>query len=276
MQHVGDLGVGHQGGVGVLDGLVAEARGHGGEGLAAGRDGAEAAVVAGDEVARAGEGLEGLGPELLLGPAHELAVADHVRGDPSQAGLDDVGVDGLDVVHLAGTEDGSEGIAEHLGVALGADLDALAVLEVEDHQGGAVDDDGVGAAEALRDVLRQAELLLHEKDGLRVGVPGLEVLLIDEAAVVVEDGVEHLPGVEPLGDRFVDGLPEVFAVAGDAGLLALGYGIGELELGEELVIPDGPVGVQGGQQEGLRHRVGDGALTGVGGLLAGDLRLQPG
>ena len=165
--------------------------------------------------------------------------------------------------------------AFHLGVVPGADLDAFAVLEVVNGEGVVVDDHGVAGSEALRDVFAELELLLDEQHGVRVVDPGLQEVVVNKAAVIVGDGGHHLPGVQVLRLCVIDGLAERGEDVGELAAFAGGVE-GHLEFLHEVGGPASPALLEGDGQQGLGHAVGDGAFLRVGGVLAGDLRLQPG
>ena len=232
-------------------------------------------MLAGDVVAFADVGHHRVGLEVVLGPVHQLVGGQRVDGHPLQPGLDDDHRHLLDVVELGGSEVGAQGVAAHLRVALGGHLDALSVLEVVDAEAAAVDDDGVAGAEAFRDVLGELELGLHQEHGLGVAVLRVEEVLPDDPAVVLGDDGEHLPGVEPEVLRLLD--PETESL----GLLPCdravfpfvggGKEVGHAELVHVVLAPLVPVLLQRGEEEALRHGVGDGALAGEDGVLLREL-----
>ena len=94
------------------------------------------------------------------------------RTDPAQSRLDYGHPHLIDAVAVSWPEAGTKSVAQHLCVALGIDLDALAVLEVIDLESAyAVDvvhQHCIGGSEAIRNVCSQIEFRLNEQLGVRV------------------------------------------------------------------------------------------------------------
>ena len=135
-------------------------------------------------VALAPIGLECCGVQHLLRPGDEVLVADLARADPAQSRLDYGHPHLVDAVAVSRSKARAKGVAQHLGVALCIDLDALAVLEVIDLESAyAVDvihQHCIGGPEAIRNVCSEIELRLHEQLGVRVLCLGLEIVAIYE------------------------------------------------------------------------------------------------
>ena len=207
---------------------------------AAGLRRAEAAPVAGHEVVGALHGHDGAGRDFLLAPEQQLLQDDDLAVNVVEAGLDDGGLHGVEVVEIAEQRDGAQAVEAELGVVLGLDLDAFAVLQVDDLDHAAADDHGVGSAEALRDPLGKIEALLDHQlgafagcgellqDGLDIEVGGLVhlavvvVVLLDLGQALLVLGVGDLmQGVAELQLGQAVGQGALVGVAAGAGIRAL-------------------------------------------------------
>ena len=133
-------------------------------------------------VALAPIGLECCGVQHLLRPGDEVLVAYLARADPAEPRLDYGHPHLVDAVAVSRSKAGAKSVAQHLGVALCIDLDALAILEVIDLQSSdAVDvvhQHCIRGSEAVRDVCSQIEFRLNEQLGVRVLGLGLEIVAI--------------------------------------------------------------------------------------------------
>ena len=127
-------------------------------------------------------GLERCGVQHLLRPCDEVLIAYLTRADPAKARLDYGHPNLVDAVAVSRSKARAKGVAQHLGVALCIDLDALAVLEVVHLKGAdAVDvihQHCIRGPEAIRNVCSQIEFRLHEQLGVRVLGLGLEIVAI--------------------------------------------------------------------------------------------------
>ena len=163
-----------------------------------------------------------------------------------EAGLDDGGLHGVEVVEIAEQRDGAQAVEAELGVVLGLDLDTFAVLQVDDLDHAAADDHGVGSAEALRDPLGKIEALLDHQLGAFAGCGEL----LQDGLDIEVGGLVHLAVVVVLPD-----LGQALLVLGvgdlmqDVAELQLGQAVGDCSL----------VGVAAGAGIRALIRQGDGS-----------------
>ena len=140
------------------------------------------------------------GQEFRVCPRQKVCLGNLELADVGKTGLENDHQHRVKVVQSVKHLDGSQCVAHHLCIALGVDLDALAVFVVHDADGLARDDECVRRAETVRHILGEVHFLLHHDHGVFGFLPELADQSHDEQGVSL-GGLFHLAviGCEFLG-----------------------------------------------------------------------------
>ena len=165
-----------------------------------------------------------------------------------QPGLDDGRPDSLKVIEIPEEGRSAQAVEPQLGVVLSLHSDPFAILQVDDLDRAAADDDGVRGPEALRHPAGQAELLLDHE--LRVLACRCQMFL-DGFSVEI-GGLVHLAAVVFTGLDLSQLLVVVVRVAEELPELQLGECVGQC--------PFVRVGARSGGRELVGQCNGSGAV----------------